>query len=473
MTASNSEARQAAFRLLPSVDELLRDEAVLKAGAGMTHERLVRALGEILDSWRAAIGKGRLDADGLSAHLNEGGAAAALAERQRAESRRGVVPIVNATGVVLNTGLGRAPVHPEAAEAMKRAAAGYCVLEVDRETGKRNRRDEYLASLVCELTGAEAGIVVNNCAGSVMLVLSTFAREREAIVSRGELVEIGGSFRVPAVMERAGAKLVEAGTTNRTRLSDYSEKLNKNTGLLLKVHTSNYRVVGFTEEVSPTDLAALGGEHEVPTAYDLGSGLLESDGLKPLPLGDEPRVLDAVASGVDVVMFSGDKLFGGPQAGFMVGKKRAIDALRDNPVYRALRCDKVTLAGLEETLKLYLAGRGDEIPSRAMMTRDLKELQALADEIANAANAIDGFTATVIPERSQPGSGSAPDIFIDTFAARLTHASLSPDALSAALRHGEPSVFSRIADDALVLDPRTLLEGDLERLLGALAAVEA
>ena len=471
MSSPNSDARQAAFRLLPSVDELLRDEAVAQAGANMPHERLVRALGEILDGWRAEIGKGRLDAESLSEALAAGGAAAALTERLATEARAGVVPVVNATGVVLHTGLGRAPVHPEAAEAMRRAASGYCVLEVDRETGQRNRRDDHLASLVCELTGAEAGIVVNNCAGAVMLVLSTFARNREAVVSRGELVEIGGSFRVPAVMERAGAKLVEAGTTNRTRLSDYAEKLSENTGLLLKVHTSNYRVVGFTEEVNPTDLAALGGEHEVPTAFDLGSGLLESEGLDPLPLGDEPRVLDAVASGIDVVLFSGDKLFGGPQAGFLVGKRRAIDALRDNPVYRALRCDKVTLAGLEETLKLYLAGRGNEVPSRALMTRDPEELRAMAQEIADAAGAIDGFTATVVPERSQPGSGSAPDIFIDTFAAKLTHASLAPDALSAALRHGEPSVFARIADDALVLDPRTLLEGDLERLLTALRAV--
>jgi len=364
-------------------------------------------------------------------------------------------------------------VHPEVAEVMKRAAASYCVLEVDRETGERNRRDDHLGSLVAELTGAEAGIGVNNCAGAVLLVLSTFARDREAIISRGELVEIGGSFRVPAVMECAGATLVEAGTTNRTRLSDYSEKLSEETGLLLKVHTSNYRVVGFTEEVTASDLAALGGEHHVPTAFDLGSGLLETETMTPLSLGDEPRVLEAVASGVDVVLFSGDKLFGGPQAGFIVGKRRAVDALRDNPVYRALRCDKVTLAGLEETLKLYIAGRGDEVPARALMTRDIEELRDLAQGIVDAAYAAEDFSASVVPERSQPGSGSAPDVFIDTFAARIKHSKLSPDALSQALRHGEPSVFARIADDGLILDPRTLLEGDLERLREAFRAIKA
>lgn len=453
------------------MDELLRDESVSEAGAGMPHERLVRALGEILDAWRAEIADGSIDAEGLSERLAAGGAAAALGARLLAESRRGVVPVVNATGVVLHTGLGRAPIHPEVAEAMRDAAASYCVLEVDRETGLRNRRDDHLGQLLSELTGAEAGICVNNCAGAVFLVLSTFARGREAIVSRGELVEIGGSFRIPAVMERAGAQLVEAGTTNRTRLADYSEKLSESTGLLLKVHTSNYRVVGFTEEVTPTDLAALGGEHEVATAFDLGSGLIEAAGAKSLPLGDEPRVLEAVASGIDVVLFSGDKLFGGPQAGFLVGKRRAIDTLRDNPVYRALRCDKVSLAGLEATLKLYLDGRADELPARALMIREGEELRTLAQAIADAANQLEGFTATVTPERSQPGSGSAPDIFIDTFAARLTHASLSADALAAALRHGEPSVFSRIADDAVILDPRTLLEGDLEGLIATLCAV--
>lgn len=479
MTPANSPVDQTAFRLLPSVDELLRDEAVGAAvaesvattGSQLPRARLARALGAILDAWRSEIAAGKLDAESLSQRITSGGAAAALSARMRQESRRGVVPVVNATGVVLHTGLGRAPIHPDVAEAMRLAASSYCVLEVDRETGLRNRRDDYLGQLLAELTGAETGICVNNCAGAVFLVLSTFARGREAIVSRGELVEIGGSFRIPAVMERAGAQLVEAGTTNRTRLADYAEKLSANTGLLLKVHTSNYRVVGFTEEVSPTDLAALGGEHEVPTAFDLGSGLIEIDGAKPLPLGDEPRLLDAVASGIDVVLFSGDKLFGGPQAGFLVGKRRAIDALRDNPVYRALRCDKVTLAGLEETLKLYLAGRADELPARELMTRDPEHLRTLAQAIADAASQLDGFTATVVPERSQPGSGSAPDVFIDTFAARLTHASLSADALAAALRHSEPSVFARIVDDALILDPRTLLDGDFEGLIRALCAV--
>ena len=472
MTSSNSDSQQAAYRLLPAVDELLRDEAVAKAGEGMPHERLVRILGEILDGWRAEITDGELDAAGLSERLEAGGAAEVLASRLSSEARCGVVSVVNATGVVLHTGLGRAPVHPEVAEAMKRAAASYCVLEVDRETGERNFRDDHLGSLVAEITGAETGICVNNCAGAVLLVLSTFARGREAIVSRGELVEIGGSFRIPAVMEHAGATLVEAGATNRTRLSDYSEKLCEETGLLLKVHTSNYRVVGFTEDVTASDLAALGGEHHGPTAFDLGSGLLETETMTPLSLGDEPSVRDAVASGIDVVLFSGDKLFGGPQAGFIVGKRRAVDALRDNPVYRALRCDKVTIAGLEETLKLYLAGRGDEIPARALMTRDREELRDLAQRIVDAAYAADGFSATVVSEQSQPGSGSAPDVFIDTFAARLTHSTLSPDALSKALRHGEPAVFARIVDDGLILDPRTLLEGDLELLREAFRAIK-
>ena len=369
---------------------------------------------------------------------------------------------VNATGVVLNTGLGRAPVHPEVAEVMAVAARSYDVLEVDRATNERNQRDDYLGDLLARMTGAEAGIGVNNCAGAVLLLFNTFAGGREAIVSRGELVEIGGSFRVPDVMARASASLVEVGTTNRTRIADYEKAITERTGLLVKVHTSNFRVVGFTEEATPAELAELGRRRGITSAFDLGSGLFEPAGAPPLAhlLGDEPLVLDAVKTGVDVVMFSGDKLFGGPQAGLVVGKRAAIAALRKNPIYRALRLDKVTLAGLEATARLVLAGRAHELPTRRMLAATAAELRPAADAIAERLARIPGLAAEVAEGASQPGSGSAPGVLLPTWVVRVRHARLSDAELALALREAPVPVFARVQDGCVLVDPRTLLPGD-------------
>jgi len=305
------------------------------------------------------------------------------------------------------------------------------------------------------------------------LLLNTFGAGKGTVLSRGELVEIGGSFRMPDVMERANTHLVEVGTTNRTRIEDYRRVAGATVGLLIKVHTSNYRMTGFTEEVSAAELAALGRELDISTAYDLGSGLLEIDGARPLDvLGDEPRVRDAVGSGVDAVSFSGDKLLGGPQAGLIVGQRAAIATLRKNPLYRALRLDKVTIAGLEATLGLYLAGRADELPVRAMLLASAEELRPAAERLARALARLPGISASVIPERSQPGSGSAPGIFLDTFAVRVGAARLSADELATRLRASEPCVFARIHDGALLLDPRTLHPGEEEELVQVFARLE-
>jgi L-seryl-tRNA(Ser) seleniumtransferase len=294
------------------------------------------------------------------------------------------------------------------------------------------------------------------------------------VVSRGELVEIGGSFRMPDVMARAAVTLREVGTTNRTRIGDYRAAVGERTGLLLKVHTSNYRVQGFTAEVSPSELADLGRELEVSSAYDLGSGLLEAEGSAPLDmLGDEPLVRDAVASGLDLVTFSGDKLLGGPQAGFVVGRREAVAAARRNPIYRAMRLDKVTLAGLERTLELYLAGRADELPARRLMLLTPAELRPRAEALARDLAALPGLEAQPVEASSQPGSGSAPGIFLPTVAVRVRLEGLSAAALAARLRQGEPPVFARISEDALLLDPRTLLPGDEERLRTAFRALAA
>jgi L-seryl-tRNA(Ser) seleniumtransferase len=460
-----------AFRLLPAVEEVLQTDEVRALAERAPRGLLLELVRQVIEAWRAEIKAGGLDAAGLAARLAAGGVAAAVDERLARDARKGFQRAVNATGVVLHTGLGRAPVHPEAAEAMRVAAGSYGVLEVARDSGQRNQRDDRLSELLVRLTGAEAGIGVNNNAAAVLLVLNTFSSCKETIVSRGELVEIGGSFRVPSVMERAGVTLREVGTTNRTRMEDYRAAIGERTGMLMKVHTSNFRVQGFTHEVTPDELATLGAEHGVPTSFDLGSGLLETEGDRALALGDEPRVRDAVSSGVDVVTFSGDKLLGGPQAGLLVGKHETIAALRKNPIYRAVRLDKAAIAGLEATLNLMLAGRGDELPARRMLLSSADELRPRAEELARQLGELEGLAAEVVPEQSQPGSGSAPGVFLDTFCVRVTHATRSADALAAALRRGEPPVFVRIHDDALLLDPRTLLAGDDESLVRAFGAV--
>mgnify|MGYP002630204950 CR=1 FL=1 len=467
-------ALEAAFRQLPGVDEVLRFKRV--AGiAGRTGRTEVTALvRRALEGLRREIAAGELSVTDLKERLNAGELAARVEALFEADSKRGIRRVINVSGVVLNTGLGRAPVHAEVAQRMAMAASSFCVLEVDRISGKRNRRDDHLSSLLCRLTGCEAAIAVNNNAAAVLLYLQTFGQGGEAIVSRGELVEIGGSFRVPDVMTRAGVKLVEVGTTNRTRIDDYRQAIGDDTGLLLKVHTSNFKVIGFTEEVAMEELAELGLETGVPAIFDLGSGLFEMEGLTPLgQFGDETVVQAAVKSGLDAVSFSGDKLFGGPQAGLIVGKHKAIEAMRKNPIYRAVRLDKTALAGLEGTLQLILDGRGDEIPTRQMLRRSADELHETAKRLAASLSELPTFQVEVAADRSQPGSGSAPDVFLDTWVLRVTSSRFKPDALARELRMGEPSVFGRVQGDALIVDPRTLLDGDEAGLIEAFQALDA
>ncbi|MEZ5976972.1 MAG: L-seryl-tRNA(Sec) selenium transferase [Planctomycetota bacterium] len=452
------------FRLLPSVDQLV----AAADGLGLARPLATLLAKRALESLRARIAAGEWDAAGFAAFVERGGVLREIEDAAAKERRAGIARVVNATGVVLNTGLGRAPVHPEAAERMAEVARSYCVLEVDRDTNQRNQRDDRISELTTRLVGGEAAICVNNCAAAVLLALQTFAGGKECVVSRGELVEIGGSFRMPAVMERAGVKLVEVGTTNRTRAADFEGAIRVRTGLLLKVHTSNYRVVGFTEECEIDELARIGASHRVPVVFDLGSGLIDPDGATPLDFLDEHwTVTRAIASGCDAVTFSGDKLFGGPQAGFVVGKRDAIRAMRKNPLYRALRLDKSAIAGLERTLELMLEGRGDELPARRMLVAKADELRPLAERLAAEIGAVPGFAAEVVAERSQPGSGSAPHVFLDTFCVAVSRGDLSTERLARTLREGEPPVFARINGDRLLLDVRTLLPGDDAALAAA------
>ncbi len=379
-----------------------------------------------------------------------------------------LLPVINATGVVLHTNLGRAPLARVARDAMARIAVGYSNLEYDLAQGTRGSRHALCRDLLVELTGAEDAIVVNNAAGALLVALSALARNGEAVVSRGELVEIGGAFRIPDIMARSGATLVEVGTTNRTHLRDYEGAGSDRIKLLLKVHRSNFQVTGFTAEVSAQEIAGVARAHGATSLYDLGSGLLMD--LSPWGLAGEPTVAEALASGVDAVALSGDKLLGGPQAGILLGTRAAIDACRKDPLARAVRSDKFTLAALEATLALY---RDPErarvaIPVLRMLTEDVGEIRRRGEALRKG---VEGTaSAELIEGESEVGGGSFPGAKLKTWLVRLNPQQLGPDTLVARLRAKDPPVIARIADDRVVLDPRTIFPDELEAVTRAVRA---
>jgi len=434
-------------RKLPAVDALLEGPGLAPLLASHPRGLVVRAVRETVDAARA--NGGTPPAEGWEAAI---GAAVA---RRAAPS---LAPVINATGVVLHTNLGRAPLAPAAITALSNIAAGYSALEYDLGRGARGSRHAHCRDLLVELTGAPDALVVNNAAGAVLLALSALARGGAAIVSRGELVEIGGAFRIPDIMARSGAQLVEVGTTNRTNRKDYENALTADSRLLLKVHRSNFQVTGFTEEVAAAELAALAHARKVPFLYDVGSGLLLD--LAPWGLTGEPTVADAVASAADLITFSGDKLLGGPQAGILLGSETAIAACRADPIARTVRADKLTLAALEATLALYrdpdTARR--EVPVLRMLTEDLENLkrraEALKDGVKNAA---------VIEGESEVGGGSFPGATLKTWLV-----SLPDERLATRLRANDPPIIARVADGRTLLDPRTILPHQTEAVRTAL-----
>ncbi len=384
-----------------------------------------------------------------------------------------LVSVINATGVVLHTNLGRALLCDDALSHITAVAKTYSNLELNIETGKRGSRYEAVDGLICELTGAESAIVVNNNAGAVLLALNTLARHREVIVSRGELVEIGGSFRVPDVMEKSGCILKEVGTTNRTHLRDYESAASENTSLFLKVHTSNYKIEGFTTSVVLKDLVSLGQEKGIAVMEDLGSGTLIDFSKYGLP--HEPTVGDAVRSGADVVTFSGDKLLGGPQAGIIVGKKESIDQIRKNPLTRALRIDKLTLAALESTLKLY---RDEEkavqsIPTLKMLTLPFNEIKRKADILFHSIQKAVGSLADIkfSDMNSRPGGGSFPELDLPTRCVTVQPLNLTVSKLESAMRLSTPAIIARIEDNRYILDPRTIQDGQETIISSTLARI--
>jgi len=470
MARPHGAAGPQALRALPSVDQVLKSPI---AAAGMErHGRVpfTAAVRAALDACRSAARAGRATPSGA-----EDLAAAALAQLD-AEAPSSLRPVFNLTGTVLHTNLGRAVLAEEAVEAAVAAMRQAVALEYDVASGRRGERDDHVRALLCELTGAESATVVNNNAAAVLLVLNTLALDKESIVSRGELIEIGGAFRMPDIMARAGTRLVEVGTTNRTHPRDYEGAIGAQTGLVVKVHTSNYRIEGFTTEVPARDLAALTRARGVPLFHDLGSGTLAD--LARYGLVHEPTVRESIADGADIVTFSGDKLLGGPQTGFIVGARDLIARINANPMKRALRVDKVRLAALEATLKLYrdpdrLAAR---LPTLRLLVRRRDEIAALAEQLVPvvAAHLGDGVEVSTRACRSQIGSGALPLETLESVALALRPRDGSGAALerlSSALRALPVPVIGRIEAGALLLDLRCL--EDAAGFCASLAHLEA
>jgi L-seryl-tRNA(Ser) seleniumtransferase len=458
-----SAERSALLRSLPSVDQLVQRLAGHEALAASPRARLTAAVREALDAERRRVlGGGGAPADETAL------ARSVLARLRGPFSLR---PVINATGVVLHTNLGRALLSPLALERLAAVAAAYANLELDLATKERGSRYSHVEGLLGRLTGAEDALVVNNNAAAVLLALETLAHGKEVVVSRGELIEIGGEFRIPDIMLRSGAVLREVGTTNRTHLRDYAEAIGPATGLLLKVHTSNYRVVGFTADVASRELVALGRARGIPVMEDLGSGSLLD--LRPWGFPHEPTVPEVVASGVDLVSFSGDKLLGGPQAGLVVGRREIVGRLKKNPWNRALRIDKLTLAALEATLYAYEAGTAREsVPTLRMLTEPLESIRRRARRVLRGleAGVRARLGAAVTEGASQVGGGALPTVELPTAGLTVGADPAAARALDAALRRGDPPVLGRLVDDRLFLDCRTVLPGQVAALVRALAA---
>ena len=461
-------ADRAALRSLPSVDQLLRVLAGRPDVAAIPRARLTALVREALDAERRRILRERgtpADAEALAARV-----AAAVRQAGLFSLR----PVINATGVVLHTNLGRALLSPQALERMTAVAAAYSNLELDLASKERGSRYSHVEGLLRRLTGAEDALVVNNNAAAVLLALETLAHGKEVIVSRGELIEIGGEFRIPDIMLRSGAVLREVGATNRTHLRDYAEAIGPATELLLKVHTSNYRVIGFTAAVSSRELTALGRERGIPVMEDLGSGSLVD--LRPWGFPHEPTVPEVVASGVDLVSFSGDKLLGGPQAGIVVGKRAIVGRLKTNPWNRALRIDKFTIAALEATLTAYEAGTAREtIPTLRLLTEPLAGVLIRARRVQRGLGpaVAERLAARVVEDRAQVGGGALPTVELPTAGVAVGSTDAAARALDAALRVGDPAVIGRLVDDRLFLDCRTVLPGQVTGLVKALVAAAA
>jgi len=460
------------LRKLPSVDTLINTEEGKQLIKKHGHTSLVNATRSVLEELRSEIlkkEKASIKEDGLSAD--------SIMKRVQNHLKKKFSPslqkAINATGIILHTGLGRAVLSKKALEAIHDTIEGYCTLATDIETGQRGHRDIHLNGLLCELTGAEAATIVNNNAAATVLILNALAKGKEVIVSRGQLVEIGGSFRMPDVMESSGAILKEVGTTNKTHLKDYLAAVNENTGAIMRVHHSNYRILGFAEEPPIEDLIKLGKEFHLPVIDDIGSGALMD--LKEFGLETEPLVKQSINAGVDVCCFSGDKLIGGPQSGVIVGKSAVLEKIKKNPLARALRVGKMTIASMEATLKLFLDPEKLTLnhPCYRMFSCELEDLEKRAQKITKklSAGAKDKADIHTVDGGSQVGSGSVPIETLPTKLLSVKPSSLSADNLAKKLRSNVPPIFTRVQKDSVLFDLRTIQPEEDESVQEALLRI--
>ncbi|MGB7069439.1 MAG: L-seryl-tRNA(Sec) selenium transferase [Pyrinomonadaceae bacterium] len=457
------------FKMLPSVDEILRSPQARVISRRAGTDRLTQLARIVQSDLRSKLAGSSTFIGTEQSLITDAGNM--IAELWEAESSDGLCRVINATGVIIHTNLGRAPLSAQARRAIVDEAAGYCSLEFDLSTGKRGRRGARAERLATQLTGAESAIIVNNCAAAAFLVLSVLAPDSEVIVSRGELVEIGGDFRIPDILERSGAKMVEVGTTNRTRLEDFENAITERTRMILRVHPSNYRIIGFTEKPTLADLAALALSTGIIMYEDAGSGVLNSDHYEDF--ADEPVISESIKAGADVVTFSGDKLLGGPQAGIVVGSKNIVEQMRRHPLYRALRADKLVIAALEATMESH---------ARDTAVEDIPVLRMLAVKDAEIAQRTENFVGKLSDRlgRESPiklelslgnsvvGGGSAPDARPAAILISLSHKNLNDETLDGALRAAAPPVIARIGDGRVLIDLRTVDPNEEEDLIAAI-----
>lgn len=457
------------LKKLPKVDELLKEKVIQNEMKNGVRSIVVDTVRETLNFYRQGILKGKINDFSVNDILKT---FTKLIKKKNLQSLR---KVINGTGVVVHTNLGRSLLSKKAIDAVINVTENYNNLEYDIASGKRGLRYIHVERLIKRITGAEAAVVVNNNAAAVMLVLNTLCSDKEAIISRGELVEIGGSFRIPEVMKYSGTKLVEVGTTNRTHLYDYENNINENTGILLKVHTSNYKIMGFTQEVPLEDLVSLGKKYGIPTYEDIGSGVLID--YSKYGLSHEPTVQESIKKGIDIVSFSGDKMLGGPQAGIIVGKKEYIDKMKKNQLTRALRVDKMTLAALEATLKYYFDEDEavNKIPTVSMILMPKEKIKKKAQKLRRKlVSKVNNFKFEIVKDYSMVGGGAMPTEKLETYAIKITPLdnNLTKQQLQEKLRLNDTPIIVRVNNDDLMIDLRTVFESDFDDIVMAFKNIE-
>ena len=453
-----------ALRQMPPVNDLLRSEELSEFQAILSQPFVAGIIEEVLSETRNEL---RQSGTPISRAKVTSSIAGEVARRVRESLQPSLRRLINASGVVLHTNLGRAPLPEGAIDQLRQVSAGYSNLEFDVAQGRRGKRDVHISAVLKHLLACEAAIVVNNNAAAVFLVLNTMAEGGEVVCSRGEQVEIGDSFRIPEIMVRSGAHVREVGTTNRTRIKDYEKAINDNTRLLLRVHPSNFRITGFTERPSLAAFVELGRRRNIPTFEDLGSGCIAD--LTPVGVTDEPLAAESVRAGIDIVCFSGDKLLGGPQAGIIAGKKLYIEKIRQNPLFRALRVDKLTISVLEFTLRAYLSGTMEAIPVWRMLHSSAPELKSRAESFAKKV----GNNAQTTALKSLVGGGSAPETYMPSWGVTLNLEGVSDAELERRFRHSDPPVIVRLEEGKVVLDFRTIFPADEDELIRIIRRIAA